>query len=277
MDFIRKYSKLIPHIVAIIMILTTIIFVSIAYAWFSNNDKADIDDATINVHLPVVVLASSDYTPLNEGDTLAQDRLSSEGFGIKIGFSPTNVLYPTTSPDGETFRYATNVDKTGQALETNDDSIAMFELVEDTYSRYFYLEQTFYILTTNQEDITLALSGVTISPGTVDSNLYKSIRIAIISDDTTILVKHDQGTALPANGDDTVVEVDPAIACSDLTTSDFEVMLPGMEYNELDSKYHCSPVKITLRLWIEGQSSFAVAEYSGHAFMAELDFDVINS
>ena len=183
------------------------------------------------------------------------------------------MLYPSSTADGVNFRYATNIDKTGVALDALDTELKKFEPVESVYAKYFYLEQVFYITTTNKEDIILNLSSVEILPGTNNSNLYKSIRIALLSDDDTILIRHDDGVALPANGDDTTVEVDPAITCSALESDDFEVLIPGMTYNSETLNNYCTPVKVTLRLWIEGQSSFAVAEYSGHAFMANLEFD----
>ena len=271
----RGFLKLVPHIIAIFMVLTTIIFMSIAYAWFSNNDKVSANDQTVNVFLPVVVLASTTYDPLTPNELLAQDELGENGFGINIGFSPTNALYPVSTPDGESFRYATNVDKTGIALETESEDLVMFEPVVEVYNKYFFLEQVFYVCTLNKEDITLYLSSVEILQGTAESNLYKSIRVALITDDETVIIKHVDGNALPANSDDTTVDVDPAISTDSITDSTLQIVLPGIEYNNVDGKNYVSPIKFTLRLWIEGQSPFAVAEYSGHAFMANLDFDVV--
>ena len=75
MEFFSKYKKLIPHIIAVFMMLVTLIFVSVAYAWFSNNDKTQANEMTVNAYLPVVVLASSEYTPVNEGDKIRQQDL----------------------------------------------------------------------------------------------------------------------------------------------------------------------------------------------------------
>ena len=272
----RLLIKLLPHIVAIFMILTTIIFLTIAYGWFSNNEKVNANSETVNVFLPVVVLASSTYEPKTENERIAQDTLGDNGFGVKIGFSPTNPLYPTSTPDGVSYRYATNVDKSGIALDTESEDLLMFEPVEDIYKKYFYIEQTFYLCTTNKEDITIYLSNVSIQAGTSESNLYKSIRVALLTEDDTLIVKHENGDALPANGDDTVCETDPAIYTTSIDNSSLRIVLPGVTYNDVNEKNYCSPVKVILRLWIEGQSPFAVAEYSGHAFLANLDFDVLS-
>ena len=151
----------------------------------------------------------------------------------------------------------------------------MFEPVIEVYNKYFFLEQVFYVCTLNKEDITLYLSSVEILQGTAESNLYKSIRVALITDDENVIIKHVDGNALPANSDDTTVDVDPAISTANITDSTLQIVLPGIEYNNVDGKNYVSPIKFTLRLWIEGQSPFAVAEYSGHAFKANLDFDVV--
>lgn len=272
MRFLRKIKILIPSLIAMFITIGMGTTVVITYAWNTANRDVISDGETVNANFPIVVLASDTYNPSNGETTITYSSLEDNGFGTTINFSPTNVLYPSTSYDGVNFRYATNVDTNGQALQATGD-IDTYEAIDSIYERYFFLEKTFYLVSAYTSDITIYLSNVDFLAGTEGSSLYKAIRLCVEVGNRRVIISDNDGLAYPANGAETIASSDPAIRESNINRNTFTITLPAM-VNAHGNVYDCTPVKVTLRIWIEGQSNYAVVAYSGHAFKVNLDFDL---
>ena len=272
MGFFRKFKILIPSLIAMFITLAMGATVAITYAWSTTNRNVIGEGDTVNVNLPLIVLASDSYEPLEDQTTIAFSDLEANGFGVSINFSPLNVLYPATTNDGITFRYATNVDTNGQSLPATDN-IDTYEAVDALYERYFFLEKSFYLVSAYTQNVSVYLSSVEFYAGTENSSLYKSIRLCATCGNTKCIISDNDGQAYPANGPETVASTDPAIRASNIGRSTFIVNLPAMQKDEQDN-YYCTPVLVSFRIWIEGQSPYAVVAYSGHAFGVNVDFDI---
>ena len=270
---LTKYKLLLPSLIAMFIIIAVGTVVTITYAWSSSNRNVGGDTESVNVNLPIVVLASDSYNPDANQSTFEYGLLEDNGFGTTISFSPTNVLYPSSTVDGVNFRYATNVNTSGQAITATGD-IDTYEAIDEMYARYFYLEKTFYLVNAYTEEVVVYLSNVDFVEGTEGTNLNKAVRLCVICGNNTKIIRDADGTAYPANGPETVASTDPAVSESSIGRNTFNITLPAMSKNPDNGKYYCTPVLVTLRVWIEGQSPYAVVAYSGHAFRVNVDFDV---
>ena len=132
----------IPSVIAMFITLAMGTTVAITFAWSTSNRDVKGEGDAVNVNLPLVILASDTYTPEEDQTTVAYSALEENGFGTAISFSPLNVLYPATTYDGITYRYATNVDTNGQALPASGN-IDTYEAIDSVYEKYFFLYNYF--------------------------------------------------------------------------------------------------------------------------------------
>lgn len=281
MRFIAKYKQIVPGIIAILILAVAIVCSSISFAWYSYNKTATVAGDSVQVSTPITVYISDDYTPTDGETKFTYSTLEDNGFGYGFSFTPTNVLYPASTVDGESFRYASNVDLDGRAIPSSDESKPTFIEVTSAQTRYFYIEKSFYMTGAYMSDVEMYLSDVVFAPGSEGTSLYKSVRIAITyttdvdgtpTEVTRIVKRSDGGSALPAVNGKQVSTTDPAIGNEDLTDSDIVITLPAMTFEE--GEMYCNPIKVTFKIWIEGQNDYAVVAYAGTAFTVALDFDV---
>ena len=275
--------NIIASILSIVLILTGLIFTASVFGWFSNNKVVSANGMTVTVDVPKNIYVSSNDLSEIEGSHIPVDQINNTdySFDTTIGFAFDQKLYPS-SYSGDDFYFARKVMPNGTAKsETN---LNKFVLIDSSVSEYYYIEKTFYILTTYRKTtdidlINVYLSNVTISQGSNEnSNLYKAVRIAISAIDkngaiSEKIYRYDEtdGACLPASGVNATVETDPALDSGDLSNTGSNAFLMDLGCVEDEEAYF---YPITVKIWIEGQNSNAITSYAGTGFYISFKFKI---
>ena len=284
--------NVIVSIFSITLIVILLVFTASVFGWFSTNTNVSTTGMNLTVDTPKNIYVSSKDLSQEEHNYIPNNMISTTdySFDSSCGFTFTEYLYPSSyagSGDGLTgkFYFARKVLPSGRAKESSAADIEQgknqFVEVSDSIEGYYYIEKTFYILTTyhernNIDAIRVYLSNVTFSQGTdTDSNLYKAVRISVSATDKngTIdekIYKYDSTTANPASGVNSTIS-DPALVSGNQASTGANSFVMDLRCVSNDNCYF---YPITVKIWIEGQDRNAIASYAGTGFYISFQFKV---
>ena len=288
----RLRLNIVISISSIMLILVGIIFSASVFGWFSSNRTVTASGMSVTVDTPKNIFVSNKDLSQEENNYIALSSISSTNyaFDTTCGFTFNEKLYPA-SYNGNNFYYARKVTSGGNAKdEANRDK---FIQITSDLTDYYYIERTFYILTTyptkdTVSSINVYLSNITISQGSTNSsNLYKAARVAISARDNTEGEEEGElgtvsekvyryntidGSCLPANGVGSVMASDIAIDSGDQDSESNDAFIMNLKCVENSSCYF---YPITIKIWIEGQNANATSNYAGTGFFISFQFKVV--
>lgn len=259
-----------------VLILLALCLVGVSFAWNSMNRDGGIRQMNMNVETPDNVLISADDSLVSQA-TVPFSSLDTYAFSGEAGYSASGVLLPT-SFNGTTFFYANVVDEDGSATEPDDEDVDMYSVVPSARLSMFRFKKDLYMITTNDYNVTVFVSGVTISQGTAaTSNLYKAVRVALTYGAKTVVYCVDGETLLPVHDAENLCETDIAVEAGDIDVADENstifITLPAV--TESDGERYAAPQKLTVQIWIEGESSHAIVDYAGTGFRVSVTLDIV--
>lgn len=247
--------------------LTALLLVFVVRAWYAVNKTATVEAGSGATAVGQNLYLSTTYGSLNDF-TYSESNMSSGGWGTTVDLTASNILLPVSTFDATNFYYTNDIEQNGSAI--HDGSTYNFNLVT-TSASYYYVTKTIWLSTTETEDLNVCLRNVSINQGTdEDSDIYNAVRIAVTSGATTKIFKADTETVNPANSLTTVSNTDPALRSGGQSNSILPFTVPGATV-ENETKT-CSVVSVTIKVWVEGQHSDAVATYAGTGFTFSLSF-----
>ena len=247
--------------------LTALLLVFVVRAWYAVNKTATVEAGSGATAVGQNLYLSTTYGSLNDF-TYSESNMSSGGWGTSVDLTASNILLPVSTYDATSFYYTNDIATNGTAVLTNGSY--SFNLV-NTSASYYYVTKTIWLSTTETEDLTVCLRNVSINQGSDEtSDIYKAVRISVTSGTTTKIFKADSEVVYPANSLTTVSSTDPALRSGGQSNSVLSFTVPGATV-ENETKT-CSVVSVTIKVWVEGQHSDAVATYAGTGFTFSLSF-----
>ena len=259
-------------------LLLALVVTGVSFAWVSLNRDDGIREMNMNVSSPDNILISAD-SALSSMSVVPFSDLDTYGFSNETGYPVTGVLLPT-SYNGTQFYYANVVDEDGTATDPDDVDVDKYSPVPSARLNMFRVKKDLYLITTNDYDITVYVSGITIAQGTAStSNLYKAVRVALTYGEKTVVYCVDGETVLPVNGPSTLCASDIAVQAGDIDPDDedttIRITLPAAGGS--DGSKFVMPEKLTVQIWIEGEDRYAVVDYAGTGFRVGVSLDIVGS
>lgn len=275
--------NVIVSIFSITLIVALLVFSASVFGWFSNNTVVNATGATVTVDVPKNIFVSSKDLSEEEDNVLDMNVISTTNysFDVSCNFNYENRIYPV-SYDGSDFYYARKVQPNGTAR--SEQNYPTFIEVDPIVGGFYYIEKTFYILTTyhekaNLDHLSIYLSNVSINQGTnQNSSIYKVVRVAISAEDMNgdideVIFRYDSNeTCLPAHGENAVMDSDPALDSGNQASSGNNAFLMDLACADDEGVYF---YPITVKIWIEGQNRNAVTAYAGTGFYVSFSFQII--
>lgn len=259
-----------------VMIVLGLCLVGVSFAWTSLNRDGSIREMNMRVDAPDNVLISADDT-LAGLTTVPFGELDGYAFSDEAGYSVSGVLLPT-SYNGTSFYYANVVDEDGSATEPDDDDVDMYSVVPSSRLNLFRVKKDLYMVTTNDYDVTVFVSGIDISQGsTATSNLYRAVRVALSYGSKTVVYCVDGESVRPVHDTENLCDEDFAVQAGDIDLEDddttIRITLPAAGGSE--SAKYVTPQKLTVTIWIEGEDRYAVVDYAGTGFRVGVSLDIV--
>lgn len=281
-------KKLLSAVVKLAIGLIAVTLVSYWWfsdAWFSENKTIKSDGISLSAMVPLNIYISGD-SELDGVLTFPLSDLDALGFKNSYFLDEDIVLRPASSNDGKTFWYAKKINPDGEAI-FDYPSQSTYALVTPQDLAY-YEEKTFYISTTTQEyddveSLDCYISQVLIE-GVSNKELYKSARISITANENlpnekTVIYRYSlnlndtDGQAIPALDADNKASIDPSVAMGNYVFSQ-EGALP-INLNCLQNG-QVSVKALTVRIWFEGENSFAERALAGGGFTFDIKLSVVD-
>ena len=244
-------------------------------AWVVTNRKLQTKGMAFALDMPRGVFATSTPSPA----TLSSDLLDEYDFVASVGIRSDRILNPVSTADTENWYVPVDVLPNGDVNAALDGD--HFILLNETQADECIIDQTFYIVNTYAEDVTLHLSKVNIVHGTglsSDSDIYKAVRVAVTVGDNTTVYRvtegaQDYGAASPVTGVLTT-GADPSIPAGEQPSPGVTVFLPAAKpaVEGTTGNMTLTTETVNVKIWIEGQNPYAVAAYAGTAFRVSLSF-----
>lgn len=257
-------------------------------AWFSENRKLRSDGVTLSAMVPLnIYISGSDDTRLNQNLTFDFIDFNELGFSNTFNLdSDDKGLKPASSNNGRDFWYAKKVNPNGHAIE-DVPSLSTYGVVAQSDTTFFK-ERTIYIATTTEEfdninSLDCYVSQVLIE-GVDDNLLHRAARLSITATDdlgqeTTIIYRY------AANASDTIGQAFPVLDAHNKLATDPSVAMGSFEHAQagaLPITVKCaqsgviSVRALTVRIWFEGENSFAITDYSGGGFTFEIIISLVD-
>lgn len=283
-------KKIFSAVVQLIIGLAAVAVVSYWWfsdAWFTQNKTADSEGIALSASVPLnMYISGLEDERLSQALTFSMSDLNELGFANMYVFGEDVVLNPASSYDGKTFWYAKKVDSDGGAI-LDEASQSIYEMVA-TGNFAYAMEKTIYISATTEayddvDSLDCYISQVSIE-GLSSNQLYKAARISITTVDdqdqeTTIIYRYaltpsdTEGNALPALDAHNKASTDPSVPMGNYTVSS----AGALPFNLLCAQDGNISVKaIIIRMWFEGENSFATRILAGGGFTFGIKFALVD-
>jgi hypothetical protein len=256
-------------------------------AWFTQNKTADANGVTLSASVPLNIYVTGLLDErLSQDLTFPMADLDELGFANMYDLDEDIILSPASSNDGKTFWYAKKVDSDGAAI-LDEASQSVYAIVETGNSAYA-MEKMIYIATTTEvyDDVASLdcyISQVSIE-GLSSNQLYKAARISVTTIDemdqeTTVIYRYaltpsdTEGNALPALDAHNKASADPSVPMGNYTVSS----AGALPFNLICAQDGNVSVKvIIIRMWFEGENSFATRILAGGGFTFRIKFSLVD-
>ena len=253
--------------------LTALLLVFVVRAWYAVNKTANVEAGSGATAVGQNLYLSTTYGS-NNSFTYSDANMSSGGWATEVNLTASNILLPVSSFDATNFYYTNDINVDGTAIVTEGDY--NFNLVT-TSASYYYVSKTIWLSTTETEDLNVCLRNVSINQGTdEDSDIYNAVRISVTTPDETLtkIFRSDSTTVYPATGLTTVSNTDPALNSGGQSNSTLSFTVPAATVETVNESQvkTCNVTQVTIKVWVEGQHSDAVATYAGTGFRFNLSF-----
>ncbi len=243
------------------LFFTAFLLLVTIFGWYVTNSTATASGITATTKSRSEVYMSTAY---NGTDSLTTSNYTNYGFSKNITITHTGALLPASSADASAFYYATTVGTDGTATGT------AFTAVTDSEKDYYYIDVNIYIISLEtSSDISIYLSSVKIAQGSGSTTLYKAVRVSTIYNTAATIFKcASGGDAYPAESTNSIASTDTAISAGSVDSDQVSISLDALE-SESITDVEC----VTVRIWIEGQNSNAVATNDLSSFTVAMNFD----
>lgn len=244
------------------LFFTAFLLLVTIFGWYVTNSTATASGITASTKGRSEVYMSTAY---NGTDSLTTSNYTDYGFSKKVTITHTGALLPASSADASAFYYATTVGTDGTATGT------AFTAVSSTEKDYYYIDVNLYIISLEtSSNISIYLSNVKIAQGSgTSTTLYKAVRVSTIYNSTATIFKcASGGDAYPAESTNSIASTDTAILAGSVDSNQVSIALDALA-SESITDIEC----VTVRIWIEGQNSNAVATNDLSSFTVAMNFD----
>lgn len=259
----KKSRKLFPAIT--LLLISALLLSTASYAWFTMNTT--------------VSATGIDLTVQTANSLLINSTIGAEvtGTGWTNTFNVTNPtitdgLKPASSLDGTSLIYVSGNNSTGKLSATDTDATATTATKNVNYVDYdfslLYSGEPDEGKTTKEISILIGEGNTAIT--SEDTDLFKAVRFAVLVD---TLDEDDAISAYAVPTGDTVadtniygLDTNPSCLTSadDLTATEEVTFLEDGDVVLLATPG--TPMTVTVRVWLEGESDFCIDSYAGQSF-----------
>jgi hypothetical protein len=256
-------------------------------AWFTQNTIADTTGVELSAAVPLnIYVTGLTDERLSQDLTFSMADLDELGFANMYDLDENIILSPASSNDGKNFWYAKKVNSDGDAI-LDEASQSIYGMVDEGNTAYA-MEKTIYIATTTESYDDVASLDCYISQvlieGLSSNQLYKAARISVttvddLDQETTVIYRYasspsdTEGAALPVLDAHNKATTDPSVPMGNYTVSN----AGALPINLICAQGgNVSVKKIIVRMWFEGENSFATRILAGGGFTFRIKFSLVD-